>query len=139
VIGPFATYGYAQGSYCVAAALQFLEDKIAFKASWVPSFLMIKDGKQEFEAYFGMFITPGAMSHISTPYLVLGECKSFDRFVEKDFARARKVAQLFPGAVLCFCTFNENLDANEIKGITKIVKAGRDSFVSASSSIRFSS
>jgi hypothetical protein len=74
-----------------------------------------------------MFIAQGAMSHISTPYLVLGECKTFDRFVAKDCARARKAAQLFPGAVLCFCTFNETLDSKEIKGITKIVSADRDS------------
>jgi len=125
VIGPFATYGYAKGSYCVAMALQFISDKIAFKASWIPSFHMLKGGKQEFEADFGMFVEPGASSHISTPYLIFGECKSYDRFGEKDFARARKAAQLFPGAVLCFCTLNDVLDPEEIKGISKIVTAGR--------------
>jgi hypothetical protein len=125
VIGPFATYGYAKGSYCVAMALQFISEKIAFKKSWIPSFHMMKDGKQEFEADFGMFVEPGATSHISTPYLILGECKSYDRFEEKDFARARKAAQLFPGAVLCFCTLKEALETDEIKGITKIVTAGR--------------
>jgi hypothetical protein len=125
VIGPFATYGYAQGSYCVASALQFLDDKIAFKSSWVPSFVMMKDGKQEFEADFAMFIAPGATSHLSTPYLILGECKSFDRFDEKDFARARRAAELFPGAVLCFCTFNDSLNPAEVKGITRLVESGR--------------
>jgi hypothetical protein len=125
VIGPFATYGYAKGSYCVASALQFLDDKIAFKSSWLPSFEMLKDGKPEFEADFGMFVLPGATSHISTPYLILGECKSYDRFDEKDFARARKAAKLFPGAVLCFCTFNEKLNSKEIRELKKIVNAGR--------------
>jgi hypothetical protein len=125
VIGPFATYGYAKGSYCVAAALQFLDDKIAYKSNWLPSFEMLKDGKQEFEADFGMFVQPGATSHISTPYLILGECKSYDRFDEKDFDRARKAAKLFPGAILCFCTFNEALNAKEIKELKKIVTAGR--------------
>jgi hypothetical protein len=126
VIGPFATYGFAKGSYCVASALQFLKEKVAFRASWIPSFVILKDGKQELEADFGMFVMPGATSHISTPYLILGECKSFDRFDEKDYARARKAAKLFPGAVLCFCTFNESLNQDEVKGIKKIVEAGRD-------------
>ena len=102
-----------------------LDDKIAYKSSWLPSFEMLKNGKQEFEADFGMFVQPGATSHISTPYLILGECKSYDRFDEKDFDRARKAAKLFPGAVLCFCTFNETLNAKEIKELRKIVTVGR--------------
>ncbi len=32
---------------------------------------------------------------------------------------------MFPGAVLCFCTFNEVLDAKEKKGLKKIVEGGR--------------
>jgi hypothetical protein len=125
VIGPFATYGYAKGSYCVAMALHFISDKIAFKANWIPSFHMLKSKKQEFEADFGMFVEQGASSHISTPFLIFGECKSYDRFEEKDFARARRAAELVPGAVLCFCTLNGELDPNEIKGIRKIVTTGR--------------
>ncbi len=69
----------------------------------------------------------GALSQITTPYLVLGECKSFNRFEEKDFERARRAGQLFPGAVLCFCTFNDWLDPSEIKGLKRIVEAGRES------------
>jgi hypothetical protein len=57
---------------------------------------------------------------------MLGECKSFNRFEEKDFERARAAAQLYPDAVLCFCTFNESLEPAEIKGLKKIVEAGRE-------------
>jgi hypothetical protein len=91
----------------------------------IPSFEMKKNGQTEFEADFGAFINMGAFSQITTPYLVLGECKSFNRFETKDFERARKTAELYPGAVLCFCTFNDSLEASEIKGLKKIVKAGR--------------
>lgn len=80
---------------------------------------------KEFEADFGMLATPSRFSHTSSPHLIVGECKSFNRFSEKDFARAEQAANLFPGAVLCFCTFNESLDKNEIKGLTRLVKQGR--------------
>jgi len=125
VIGPFATSYFAHGAYCVAAALHFIDEKVAHKTTMIPSFEMKKNGQTEFEADFGAFINMGAFSQITTPYLVLGECKSFNRFETKDFERARKTAELYPGAVLCFCTFNDSLEASEIKGLKKIVKAGR--------------
>lgn len=124
VLGPFATSNFASGAYCVAAAMHFVEDKIAYKTSMIPSFEM-KKASDEFESDFGAFINLGASNLIATPYLVLGECKSFNRFKEEDFERARKSAKLFPGAVLCFCTFNETLNPAEVKGLKKIVKAGR--------------
>jgi hypothetical protein len=57
--------------------------------------------------------------------LIIGECKSFNRFEKKDFIRAEQAATLFPGAVLCFCTFNDALDKDEIKGLTKLARHGR--------------
>ena len=57
--------------------------------------------------------------------MIIGECKSFNRFEQKDFTRARQAAELFPGAVLCFCTFNEALDKNEIRGLTSLAIQGR--------------
>ena len=126
VIGPFATANYAFGAYCVAASLHFIEEKIAHRSTMIPSFEMKKNGMSEFEPDFGAFVEPGAFSVITSPYLMLGECKSFNRFEEKDFERAKKAAELFPGAVLCFCTFNETLEPAEIKGLKKIVEAGRE-------------
>ncbi len=126
VIGPFATAGFAQGAYCVASSLHFLANKIAFQSSWLPSFEMVKGGIRELEADFGIFVAPGAISHISTPYLIFGECKSFNNFEEKDFARARKTAQMYRGAVLCFSTFRDSLDRDEIVAIKQIAEAGRD-------------
>jgi len=37
------------------------------------------------------------------------------------------MAKLFPGAVLCFATFREALNAVEIKGLARIVLRGRKS------------
>jgi hypothetical protein len=72
-----------------------------------------------------MLAKPSRFSHTSSPHLIIGECKSFNRFEKRDFARAEEAANLFTGAILCFCTFNEALDAEEIKGITKLAKQGR--------------
>jgi hypothetical protein len=126
VIGPFATSNFAHGAYCVASAMYFIEEKIAHKTTMIPSFEMKKSGQSEFEADFAAFMNMGAHSQIATPYLVLGECKSFNRFAEKDFERAKKAAELFPGAILCFCTFNDSLEPDEIKGLKRIAAAGRE-------------
>jgi len=72
-----------------------------------------------------MLAKPSRFSHTSSPHLIIGECKSFNRFEKRDFARAEEAANLFPGAILCFCTFNEALEAEEIKGLTKLAKQGR--------------
>jgi hypothetical protein len=126
VTGPFAAGHFGHGAYCVANALHFLSEKIARVSSWVPSFEM-RDGKgNTLEADFGMLAAPSFFSHTSSPHLIIGECKSFNRFEEKDFARAREAGKLFPGAVLCFCTFNESLDQNEIRGLTRIANEGRE-------------
>jgi hypothetical protein len=126
VLGPFATSHFAQGAYCVAAALHFIDEKIAHKSTMIPSFEMRRNGQADFEADFGAFIALGAFSHITSPYLLLGECKSFNHFKQDDFDRARRAAELFPGAVLCFCTFNDALTPFEIRGLKRIVTAGRE-------------
>jgi hypothetical protein len=125
VIGPFTTGGFAGGAYCVGAALNFLTEKVAREANWVPSFTMRDAAGKEFEADFGMLAKPSRFSHTSSPHLIIGECKSFNRFEKRDFARAEEAANLFPGAILCFCTFNEALETEEIKGLTKLAKQGR--------------
>jgi len=125
VIGPFTTGGFAGGAYCVGVALNFLTEKVARDSNWVPSFIMRNPAGREFEADFGMLAKPSRFSHTSSPHLFIGECKSFNRFEEKDFARGEQVAALFPGAILCFCTFNESLNKDEVKGLTRLAKQGR--------------
>jgi hypothetical protein len=125
VIGPFTTGGFAGGAYCVGLALNFLIDKLARDSNWLPSFTMRNPAKQEFEADFGMLAKPSRLSHTASPHLFIGECKSFNRFEEKDFARAAQAASLFPGAILCFCTLNETLSRDEIKGLRKLANAAR--------------
>lgn len=125
VAGPFASTGYAKGSYCVATALHFLDDKIGTRSTWITSFELLKNGKKEHEVDFGLLVQPSPSSHRSEPYLILGECKSFDVFKQEEFQKAAKLAKLFPGAVLAFCTFRDELSPNEKKELAKLARAGR--------------
>jgi hypothetical protein len=126
VAGPFAAGHFAQGAYCVASALHFLTNHIARQSTWLPSFEMKNTSGDCFEPDFGLFAAPNRWSQVSSPYLMLGECKSFNRFEAKDFARARHMAKVFPGSVICFCSFNDTLNADEIQGIKKIALEGRE-------------
>lgn len=124
VLGPFAVEGFALGSYCVAAALQYLAEEVATASTWVPSFTMSR-ADVNCEADFGMFLRPTRFSYFRGPLLVFGECKTFGDFEERDFQRARDLARLFPGAMLCFGTLKEALNHSEKKEIAKIARKGR--------------
>jgi hypothetical protein len=58
--------------------------------------------------------------------VIVGECKTYGEFKEKDFARMRYLAETFPGAILVFSTLRKSLNANEVTEITRIAKAGRE-------------
>jgi hypothetical protein len=128
VTGPFAAENYAHGSYCVIAAMNLLCHDEQRKATWITSFEMVrKDEKtRKFEADFSMFIEPTIAVRSASPAFVLGECKSFNRFEDQDFKRARHAMQLFPGAALCFATFRENLTPREIQRLRALANAGRE-------------
>jgi hypothetical protein len=74
-----------------------------------------------------MFIAPAMLSQASSPTLVIGEAKSFNLFESRDFERARQAAELFPGAVLCFATFRDQLTPGEKRRMRALVTAGRES------------
>ena len=128
VSGPFAAENYAHGSYCVAAALRYFTEKQNHRATHIPSFQMKDPKGKELEADFGMFVAPTHWDHDTAPYLIFGECKSFNNLEAKDFARARALAKKFPGAILCFATFNESFSSKEIKALRSIVLKGRRRF-----------
>lgn len=127
VSGPFAAEHFAHGAYCVASTLHFLTEKVVGESTWLPSFRLTNAEGKEIEADFGMFARPNRFSNATSPFLIVGECKSFNVFKAEDFAKARYMAHLFPGAVLCFATFREKLNPDEIKALTRIVLSGRKS------------
>jgi hypothetical protein len=127
VLGPFATENYAHGSYSVAAALHFLSQKVAKASTWIPSFEISGGSAVDAEADFGMLLRLSYLSYVKGPHLILGECKTFGSFLPKDFARARSLAKLFPGAILCFATLRAALSPNEKREISRIATSGRTS------------
>jgi hypothetical protein len=128
--GPFAVENYAQGAYSVSFAANFIAENIAVASTWIPSFVLEDDAGQAAEADFGMFIKLGHLARWQDPIVVFGECKTFDYFEARDFQRMRRIAKLFPGAVLCFCTLRNELTAYEKKRMAKLARAGRKSLKS---------
>lgn len=123
--GPFAIENFAQGSYCVALALHFIDEELADATSWMPN-VLLKDGAgTELEADFVVFLRPRVFSHITEPFVIFGECKTFDYFKPKDIAKMEAIGKRFPGAVLCFATLNESLTDDEKRGIIRLARKGR--------------
>lgn len=128
VSGPFAAENFAHGAYCVAAALRFFLKDRRRSMTWIPSFEMKAESGEALEADFGAFLAPGRFDLDTAPYLILGECKSFNRLEPQDFKRARALANAFPGAALCFATFNEKFSPQEISSLKRIAIRGRRSY-----------
>ena len=128
ISGPFAADRFAHGAYCVIATMNLLSRDARHKSTWIPSFEMVNkdDKKKKLEADFSMFIEPTYSMKSSAPAFVIGECKSFNTFEDRDFERARQAMELFPGVALCFATFRDNLKPSEKRRFRAIANAGRE-------------
>jgi len=129
VTGPFAVENFGHGAYSVLMSVRFLAENIAEACTWIPSFVLKRGSAKndEAEADFGMFLKPRWLSKLRDPIALFGECKTFGHFEARDCSRMRKIGQLFPGAVLCFCTLNKELSSSEKKRIARIARTGRRS------------
>jgi len=125
VNGPFAIENFAQGAYCVALALNFIDEQLADGTSWIPSVSIKGDGADDLEADFAVFFRPRVFSPIAEPFVIFGESKTFDRFKPKDISRMEQIGKRFPGAVLCFATLNQELTSIEKKAIGRLARKGR--------------
>jgi hypothetical protein len=123
-LGPFAAKGYAQGTYVVAAAIRMLRDLGAFaRTTWIPSFTLT-NAERVLEADFAVLLADD--HHVRrAPWLILGECKTFDKFRAVDVQRMKHLAKTFPGAVLVFATFNDVLSKPERDIIGALATWGR--------------
>ncbi len=126
-VGPFAVENYAHGAYAVILALRFLvymdhPDGL----SWSPCFELRK-GTTTLEADFGAFVRPDRWTRTAETTLLLGECKSGDRYFDaKDYARARQLLKVFPTAVLVFATTRSELTPDEKEQLRSIASDGRN-------------
>ena len=124
--GPFSVPNYGDGAYAVLLALEFFNDRIitTLRTTSAPSFAAEGPDKKSLEADFMLFWEESIYGERQDG-LVFGECKTYGKFVEKDFERMRYLAKTFPGAVLAFCTLRKSITKKEIAQITRIAKVGR--------------
>jgi hypothetical protein len=124
--GPFNVPRYADGSYAVLLTIEFfsLTRMSTLRTTPVLSFSATSPGKKEIEADFALFWQDSLYGDL-TSGLMFGECKSYGRFVQKDFERMGYLAKAFPGSVLVFSTLRDSLSPEEVKGIRRIALAGR--------------
>ncbi|MEK7554917.1 MAG: hypothetical protein AAB518_02970 [Patescibacteria group bacterium] len=124
--GPFSVPGYADGAYATLLALEFFNDhKLnTLLATPVLSFTAKSPNKKDIEADYALFWQDSIYGE-KKDGLLFGESKTYGQFQKKDFNRMSYLAKNFPGAVIVFSTLRKTLTSAEIKGITKIAKAGR--------------
>jgi hypothetical protein len=58
-------------------------------------------------------------------YLVVGECKTHGSFEAKDIRRMQQIAKQFPGTVLVFATFRDQLKSKERFALRGLAQWGR--------------
>jgi len=124
--GPFSVQGYADGAYAVLRAIDFFDDRKmnTMRTTPVVSFVAEGKGRRKLEADFALFWQESLFGEIRNG-IVIGECKTYGRFEDKDFKRMRTLAREFPGACLAFCTFRKSLSRREVAAIKRLAKRGR--------------
>lgn len=121
--GAFSVENYAHGAYSAALSVRFLVNTMEANSTWTPS-LNISGPDADLECDFAIW---RRTSKFGTPAMVLvfGECKSFDEFKTKDVARAKQLAEKFPGSVLVFATLRTELRKDEKKRLAILANWGR--------------
>lgn len=123
-VGPFSIEDYASGSYCVALVLRLLGPLMTGEQTWIPSFTLKRPGFQDIEADFATFWCESP-SRDNDPLFIIGECKTFGTFADKDIRRMREFGEAFPGAVLALCTLRDELTEAEKRRIASLARWGR--------------
>jgi len=122
--GPFSVGNYADGGYSVLLTMNFFERDRSLQTTPIMSFEAkhLKSGKA-LEADFAVLWQETVFGETQDGIL-FAECKSYNKFVRKDFDRMKALAKEFPGAILAFCTLRKNLSAGEVRQIRAIARAG---------------
>jgi hypothetical protein len=117
--GAFSVPDFANGGYSVAFALRFLgEEGVGqSRSSWCTGFQLDRSNEIDFAAVIAdeRDIKP----HIS---LVLGEAKSFGRFMPRDFERGTALLRRYPSATLAFATLRETITDEEKRSIAGLAR-----------------
>jgi len=123
--GPFSIPRYAEGSYAVLLALDFLGGlKMShLKISPCLSFVAQTPEGKKIEADFAAFWEDTDLWETKRG-LIFGECKTYGMFSKRDVDRMALLARAFPGSVLAFCTLRRTLTRAEMSAISALARKG---------------
>ena len=128
VVGPFATPHYAQGGYCVALTLAWLNDFRSMDPFTYTTSLELKlaDGSRLETDFFAWKGSQTLGRRGKDPQTLVGECKSLanDGFKAVDIDRLKALAEALPGAFLVCATLKPAFSAQEVSRLRGLVKWG---------------
>ena len=123
--GPFSIPNYADGAYSVLLTLNFFSPLRVishdFRITPVMSFKVESPDGKTVEVDFAAFWRGGPSER--KVELLLGECKTYGKFEDKDFKRMRYLSKSFPNPVLVFSTLRESLEDGERKKIARLASS----------------
>ncbi|MDN3585665.1 hypothetical protein QWY86_03235 [Pedobacter aquatilis] len=126
-IGPFTRNNKADGVMAVFAVLGLFTDEFSGidcqQSALIGFELSMAEGEniEKKEVDLGILIND-QYDMLTQPDLLLCECKTYKRFVQKDIERMITLGESFPGAVLTLATLNDTLDEIEIELVGKLVE-----------------
>ena len=132
VVGPYSVPNFAEGAYSTVLTLSVFARRLGgdMPNLTYTTGLECKVGREEpFEIDFSFWYQRDrTFGRAEEPALVFGESKSFavESFEERDVARMRKLAEMFPGAFMVFATLKDELSPDEIARIGDFALWGRE-------------
>ncbi len=123
-LGPFAAPKRGGGAYSVLLTVNFLSDYHRPATTTALSFTAKGHDEKALEADFMMFYRNAAYWERRTEW-VFGECKTFNKFRQRDIDRMQLIADSFPDAVLVFATLSDDFSDAEKALLLPFVKAYR--------------
>jgi hypothetical protein len=124
-LGPFAAPKRGGGAYTVLLTVNFLAEYHHSATTTALSFTAKRHDGKELEADFMMFYRNAAFWERRRTEWVFGECKTFNKFKQRDIDRMQLIADSFPDAVLVVATLADDFSDEEKALLLPFVKACR--------------
>lgn len=125
-VGPLSVSNHSDGAICVVLSVELFSHRNMSSVQITPIYSFNASNPKSgrlLEADFAFLWRDTAFGDTSEG-VAFGESKSFNEFKRADFKRMRLLAKDFPGAVIIFSTFREELTKNELKELKKFTAFG---------------
>ncbi len=123
-LGPFSMPDFAGGAYTVLLTARFFSWSIGDDISWYPGIELKRGKPNDLEIDLALWWKTTERLRDAEPAMVFAECKTFDKFEERDFKRAKELMRLFPGATFVFATLRRELTNREKRALRSIAVSG---------------